>query len=85
MLIATILAKGVVKVVVITIVNTIVNTLIVEDVVFALPNVMEVAMGLVRQHVNILENVINAQIFAKVVVREVAMVRVNPLQKEKIH
>jgi len=36
------------------------------------------------EHVEILENVINAQIFAKVVVMEVAMVRVNPLQKEKI-
>lgn len=40
--------------------------------------------GLVWEHVEILENVINAQIFAKVVVMEVAMVRVNPLQKEKI-
>ena len=55
-----------------------------EDVVLVPLNVKETALGLVMEHVEILENVINAQIFAKVVVMEVAMVRVNPLQKEKI-
>lgn len=48
-------------------------------------NAMVHVKGLVQAHVWLQVNVINAQIFAKVVVMEVAMGRVNPPQKVKIH
>ena len=47
-------------------------------------HVLRLVTGHVERHVWHQANVTNVQIFAKVVVMEVAMVRVNPLQKEKI-
>lgn len=47
-------------------------------------HVLMLVRGHVKRHVGHQANATTAQIFAKVVVMEVAMVRVNPLQKEKI-
>ena len=47
-------------------------------------HVLRLVSGHVKRHVGYQANATTVQIFAKAVVLEVAMVHVNPLQKEKI-